>query len=77
MRNQVRFKAMIVWIVFFLMSITLANDSPKYIVVKFKPNTIHIPAGQKVAKLKDMNKNRSQIKKYFIKLSHLELEFTY
>ncbi len=70
MRNQVNFKGIICCLVFSLTSIPLANTSPKQIVVKFKPNTINIPVGQKEAKLKDMNKDKSQIKDYFEKLSN-------
>lgn len=72
MQNKVNLKGIICWI--FLIVVTLANASPKQIIVKFKPNTINISVGQKEAKLKDINKDKIQLINYFEKLS-INVEF--
>ncbi|MBN1552220.1 S8 family serine peptidase, partial [bacterium] len=70
METKMNYQKVLYGLVFFIISSTFASDSSMVITVKFKPQTINIPVGQKVAALSDINDNRIQIKKYFEELSN-------
>ena len=74
MKRKTNYKKILCGLVFFIISSALASASTTVIVVKFKPQTIHIPVGQKEATLADIDENRMQIKKYFEVLSN-DIEF--
>jgi len=74
MRTKTNYKKILYGLIFFIISSDLASSSPIVITVKFKPQTINIPVGQKDATLADIDESRMQIKKYFEKLSN-DIEF--